>query len=228
MKKLFRILAVLGLVLLTGLGVMLIKPWQASSSTAQGSASAAAKGGPPEIVADAVKLKGRSADTTVTAVGALVAKESVAIASEVSRRVSKIHFEDGAHVKKGALLFELDASDLLADASEIAVRRKLLVINEGRAKKLADEGLAPKADHDRAKSELDLADAQAQTLSVDISKTKIKAPFDGQLGLRNVSVGAMVQAGAPLVTLKDTSQLKIDFTVPERYAPSIKEGGKLG
>lgn len=227
MNKLVRALAILGLVLGTVVGVALIKPWEASSSTALPTASANAKGGPAEILADAVKLEGRSAEAKVVAVGALVPNESVEIASEVSRRVAKIKFEDGAMVKKNDVLFELDASDLFAQMSEMAVRRKLLVITEERQKKLIAEGLGPKSDYDQAKSELDLIDAQMRSLSVDIAKTKIKAPFDGKVGLRNVSVGAMVAPSTRLVTLQDTSRIKVDFTVPERYASAVKEGGKF-
>ncbi|NUP13438.1 MAG: efflux RND transporter periplasmic adaptor subunit [Polyangiaceae bacterium] len=224
--RLGRALVAVGLVGLTVGGVMLIKPWQASSSTAA-TATAAPKSGPQEIGADALKLKGRSADTTVTAVGTLLANESVSIASEVSRRVTKIRFEDGASVKKGDVLFELDAADLRARASELSVRRKLLALTEQRQKKLAAEGLAPQSEYDRAKSELDLLDAESGTLYVDIAKATIKAPFDGKLGLRNVSVGAMVSAGSPLVTLQDTSRLKVDFTIPERYAAAAKEGARF-
>lgn len=226
MKVVLRILGALVLVLVTIAGVMLIKPWSAASS-APASASASAKGPPPELVADGVKLKGRGVDATVTAVGTLVANEAVSVASEVTRRVTKISFEDGASVKQGDVLFELDSSDLSARMSELAVRRKLLVINEQRLKRLAGEGLSPQSEYDRARSELELLDAQSQSLAVDIAKTKIKAPFAGTLGLRAVSVGALVTPGTALVSLQDTSVLKLDFTVPERYAPSLKPGGRF-
>ncbi len=227
MKLVLRILGALLLVLAAVGGGGLIKPWQASSSPSLASASGSAKGGPPLTIADGFKLQGRGVDATVNAVGTLLPNESVSVASEVTRRVVKISFEDGAVVKQGDVLFELDSADLSSRMSELAVRRKLLAINEQRQKRLSTEGLSPQAEYDRARSELELLDAQSQSLAVEIAKTKIKAPFGGTVGLRNVSVGALVSPGTSLVSLQDTSVIKLDFTVPERYAPTVKQGGRF-
>jgi len=224
MNRLLRAAVIVGLLLGTAAGVVLIKPWQRASSVPAGGASGSAKAGAPELIADGLKLSARSADTRVRALGDLLPNESVVITSEVSRRVTKVLVTDGAQVKKDEILFELDSADLAARANMLAVRRRLLVETEARQKKLAAEGLSSQAEYERAKSELDLNDAEAHSLRVDLTKTKIRAPFAGRVGLRRVSVGAMVAPATPLITLQDTSQIKVDFTVPERFGALVKDG----
>jgi membrane fusion protein (multidrug efflux system) len=145
----------------------------------------------------------------------------------VTRRLVKVVAEDGAREKKGDVLFELDAADLYAKQNELGVRRKLLVIQAGRAQKLHKEGIATEAESQQASSELELVNAQLETLRVDISKTKIHAPFDGKVGIRKVSVGALVGPSTVLVSLEDDSRIKVDFTVPERYAALLKQGARF-
>lgn len=226
-KQVGRVVLILGLMALTAVGVWLIAPWAPKQALSQqGSASANAK--PPEAMpVEGLKLVPKPMEATVHAVGALVPNEAVDVSSEVARRVTKILFEDGAKVKKDDVLFELDATDLAAQSNEIAVRRKLLVDNEARQKRLLGGGVGNQADYERARSELELLDAQWSSLSVALTRTKIRAPFDGQLGLRNISVGAMLTPGRALVTLQDTSRFKLDFSVPERYAPIVSAGGRF-
>lgn len=212
---------------LTAVGVWLIAPWAPKQALSQqGSASANAK--PPEAMpVEGLKLVPKPMEANVRAVGALVPNEAVDVSSEVARRVTKILFEDGARVKRDDVLFELDATDLAAQSNEIAVRRKLLVDNEARQKRLLAGGVGNQSDYERARSELELLDAQWSSLSVALTRTKIRAPFDGQLGLRNISVGAMLTPGRALVTLQDTSRFKLDFSVPERYAPIVSAGDRF-
>jgi membrane fusion protein, multidrug efflux system len=189
---------------------------------ASGSASA-----PPPLVVDARRLAPRPLAVTVPANGTLVANESVEIAPELSRRIVKIAAEDGASVKKGDLLFKLDDADLHADLRALEVRRKLLLDQLARQSKLHEGGLASEQELVRARSELELVEAERAQVGVTLARTSIRAPFDGKLGLRNVSVGAMVNPQTPLITLEDSSSLKLDLTLPERHAHHVREGGEL-
>ncbi|MBL8741406.1 MAG: efflux RND transporter periplasmic adaptor subunit, partial [Myxococcales bacterium] len=190
-------------------------------------ASASAKPADQPVTATGLTLRARKLTSTVNAVGTLTSNESVALSPEVSRRLVKVVAEDGARVKKGDVLFELDAADLLARQNELSVRRKLLAGQAARATKLQKEGISSEAAAEQATSELELIDAQLETLRVDLSRTKIRAPFDGKLGIRRVSAGAMVTPQTVLVALEDDSRIKVDFTVPERYAALLKEGGRF-
>ena len=190
-----------------------------------GGPASAGKGPAPEVVtADGVKLKGRSVALKTTAVGTLVANESVAIAPELTRRVVKVQAVDGARVKKGDLLFKLDDADIGAQLAELTVKKKLAADTEARQKKLRAEGLSSETEYERAKSEVELIAAQIASLGVTLSRTSIRAPFDGKLGLRQVSEGAMVTPQTTLVTLQDDAALKVDFTLPERHASLVQQG----
>ncbi len=226
MANLTRAAALVGLVLAAGGGLVLLSPWKRFESTAS-AAPPSAKPPEQEVPAAALTLKYRPLAAKAQVVGTLTSNESVNISSEVQRRVVAVHAQDGARVKKGDVLFELDRADLLAKQNELFVRRKLLVQEEQRKRKLRDEGLGTEADQLRAKSDLDLLDAQAETLRVEIQKTRIVAPFDGRLGIRKVSVGALVAPQTLLVSLEDDSRVKVDFSVPERYAPLVKVGSKF-
>lgn len=162
------------------------------------------------------------------ATGTLLARESVELVSELSRRLVRVRAEEGAQVKKGQVLFELDAADLNAELAQLAVQARLAKVTLERHQKLAAEGLSTQAELDTAQANLDAADAQRRVLAVTLSKTVIRAPFDGKLGLRRVSEGAWLSPSTVLATLQDTSTLKLDYTLPERYAGLVAVGSEFG
>jgi len=217
------------LAFLAGSGALVkLRPWdQSAKASPSPSSSARAGGAPAVVVADAVKVVLRSMESTVPATGTLVPNESVAISPELTRRVVKVSADDGQRVKKGDVLFKLDDLDLGAELSELVVKKKLAEDVESRQKKLRDEGLSSEADYEKAKSDVALASAQIASLSVTISRTQIRAPFDGTLGLRQISAGAMVSPTTTLITLTDDTRLKVDILLPERYAPLVSAGTKF-
>lgn len=219
-------LGLLGVAIVVAAAVFRFGPGRSVSATTLPSASASAGAKPAGdiVVADAVKVKGRSVALNTTAVGTLVANESVEIAPELTRRVVKVFAKDGVRAKKGEVLFKLDDADLAATLGELTVKKKLAADVEARQKKLRAEGLSTEADYERARNDLELAAAQIASLGVTIARTSIRAPFDGRLGLRAVSEGAMVTPQTTLVTLHDDATLKVDFTLPERYGPLVKQG----
>lgn len=212
-------------------GVQQLMRGSLAAPPAPGASSASASSAPPApsppLAVEGLVLAPRPFRVKVPATGTLAANESVAITAELSRRVVRALAVDGARVKKGQVLFQLDGADLQAQARELQVRRKLLVDNEARQKSLVEGGLASMADYQRAKSELELVDAQAASLAVTLARTTIRAPFDGRLGLRNVSEGALLSPNTTLVTLQDDSKLKVDFGLPERYAGLVAVGQGL-
>src|SRR6185436_12583861 len=90
--------------------------------------------------------------------------------------------------------------------------------------KLASEGLANQQELDLARGRTDELSAERELLQVTLDKTLIRAPFSGRLGLRRVSEGAWLSPNLVLSTLQDTSSLKLDFTLPERYASAVSQG----
>jgi membrane fusion protein (multidrug efflux system) len=163
-------------------------------------------------------------EVTTTATGSLLGRESVALVSELSRRLVRVWATEGKQVKQGELLFELDAQDLRAEVVKLDVDAKLAAVTAERAARLQKEGIANQEELDLAQAKVEQLNAQRNALQVTIAKTRIRAPFAGTLGLRRVSEGAWLTPTTVLTTLQDTSQLKVDFTLPERYASAVAIG----
>jgi len=161
---------------------------------------------------------------TVPTLGTLLPNESVNVVAESSRRVVGVHFEEGNLIQRGALLFKLDDAALRADLMRLEGRHALAVANEARLASLGAQQLVSQQDYDRAVSELKAIVGEMEVLKVAIAQTSIRAPFTGRVGLRRVSQGAYVNTNTVLTTLQDVSQLKLDFTLPERYAAEVHRG----
>ena len=189
---------------------------------ARPSATAAPRGAP--LVAEGYIVELQTVRETVPSLGTLRANESVTIVAESSRRVVAIHFEEGAGVRKGDLLFKLDDAALRADLMRLEGRHGLAVATEARQADLMAQKLVSTQDYDRARSELQAIMGEIEVLKVQLAQTEIRAPFAGRVGLRRVSDGAYVSSNTVLTTLQDVSQLKLDFTLPERYSADVRKG----
>jgi membrane fusion protein, multidrug efflux system len=197
---------------------------QLDRPAAPAAATAVAAASPP-IAVDVYTLAPEAFEVQVPATGTLLARESVEIVSELSRRLLKVHAEEGRAVRKGDVLFELDAADLRAELAKTAVQTRMAQVTLERTQKLASEGLSQQQELDLARARVDELSADRTLLEVTLSKTLIRAPFAGRLGLRRVSEGAWLSSNTVLSTLQDSASLKLDFTLPERYAGAVAQGG---
>jgi membrane fusion protein, multidrug efflux system len=166
-------------------------------------------------------------EVQVTATGTLLGREAVQLVSELSRRLLRVHADEGSMVRRGDVLFELDASDLKAELAKLDVQARLAKATLERTDRLLAEGLSNQQELELARARVDEATAERQSLRVTLGKTLIRAPFAGTLGLRRVSEGAWVTPSTLLATLQDTSSMKLDFTLPERYAGAVRQGGEF-
>jgi membrane fusion protein (multidrug efflux system) len=160
---------------------------------------------------------------TLRTVGTLLANESVTVVSELSRRLVSVDVAEGSEVKKGARLFQLDDADLRARLAELEVRQRLAARTLERQRALLEyekKALSQQA-FDQAATDLQTTLAEIASLRVTLAKTEIRAPFDARVGLRRVSEGAWITPETPLTTLQDTSRIKVDFMLPERYAGAV-------
>lgn len=200
---------------------LLALPFLVTGAFAQGG-----KGKPPAtpLVAEVYTVKKEPFTQTLSTVGTLRANESVTLVSELSRRLVKVHVEEGSTVAAGDLLFKLDDSDLVAELGEIEARLKLADTNKKRVDNLLPSKAISQQEFDISTAELNILEAQRNTQAVQISKTEIRAPFAGRVGVRQVSEGAFVSPTTPLITLQDVSRIKVDFPLPERYSAEVKSG----
>lgn len=165
-----------------------------------------------------------SLSRTVSAVGTLRAAESVVVKPETAGRIAKIGFEGGARVRKGDLLILLDASIVAAEAEQTRAELALARANYQRTAELAQKQFVSERARDEAAASLRVLEARLQLAQARLSRTEIRAPFAGVLGLRNVSLGDYVREGDPLVVLEDVSSMQVDLRLPERFLGQLRRG----
>ncbi|MBN2355308.1 efflux RND transporter periplasmic adaptor subunit [candidate division KSB1 bacterium] len=174
------------------------------------------------VPAEAYFVRDTTVAYQVVTVGSIRANEMVDIVSEMNRKVVGIYLKEGSVVTESQLLFRLDDEDLLAKLEQLKAAEELAITTESRERARLEKGGISQQRYDEVAYQLKKIQANIKALNVDISKTTIKAPFSGKVGLRNVSIGAYTTPNAVLANLQDISKVKIDFAVPERYASDIK------
>ncbi|MBK6890528.1 MAG: efflux RND transporter periplasmic adaptor subunit [Sphingobacteriales bacterium] len=183
--------------------------------------------GPMSFVADGFIVKPTSVSNKIVSSGRLAANEQVNIQPEVNGKITQIFFTEGKAVNKGATLVKLDDADLLAQINKVQTQRQLSVNTEERQKKLLDINGISKQEYDLTTTQIRSFDADLAILRTQLEKTEIKAPFSGVIGLRNISIGAVVTSGTILTVLQQLNPLKLEFSVPEKYANDLKTGQKI-
>ncbi|MBB5015467.1 efflux RND transporter periplasmic adaptor subunit [Rehaibacterium terrae] len=176
------------------------------------------------VAVETAQVAARSLDDTLTTVGTLRADESVVLRPEVAGRIEKIHFSDGDRVKAGALLFSLDAALLRAEVNEAAANLERSRRAYERARELVGRQLLSRADFDAAKAGFDVDRARLASARARLDKMTIRAPFDGVVGLRQVSPGDFVGVGQALVNLVRLDPMLVDFRLPEVHLGRIVAG----
>ncbi|HSD99120.1 MAG TPA: efflux RND transporter periplasmic adaptor subunit [Burkholderiales bacterium] len=158
----------------------------------------------------------------ISAVGSLLANESVMIRPEVAGRVAEIHFGEGQAVAAGARLVTLDAAEVRAQLDASRADERLTEQRAERAAELFTRNFISQQALEDAREAHKKATAQRQENEARFSKTEIRAPFDGIVGLRQVSAGAYLKAGEDIVRLDKIDVMKLDFRVPEVYLAKIR------
>ena len=158
----------------------------------------------------------------VTAVGTLLADESVVIRPEVAGRLAAIHFNEGQVVASGARLVSLDAAEVQAQLAASRADERLTEQRAERASELFKRNFISQQALDDAREAYKKATAQRQENEARVAKTEIRAPFAGTVGLRQVSAGAYLKAGEDIVRLDKIDVMKLDFRVPEGYLGKLR------
>ncbi len=187
----------------------------------------AGPGGPPggfavPVEAQLVRVGLRRKEAE--AIGTLRSWESIVVKPEVTGRIARIAFEEGTLVKAGQLLVELDTAEAEAEMLRTKAALELAKETHQRASRLRQQGAGSVAALDKAQAELASAEASLKLAEARLAKMRLVAPFDGVIGLRKVSVGALLVPGQEIVNLEQINPLKVDFKVPEMLLASVKVG----
>lgn len=177
-------------------------------------------GGAPMV--EAVQVKKIDLQDAVTAVGTLKGSESLVLRSELSGRIAAIAFKDGEQVRRGDLLIEFDAAIQRAQFNQARAERDLAAARLKRTQDLFDKKFLSAASLDDAKASADIAEAKLALAKATLEKMSIRAPFDGVVGLRQMSVGDYIREGMDLVNLEDVSRLRADFRIPEQFSSRLR------
>lgn len=178
---------------------------------------------PPAVVDFAVAKQIQwQPSTNVT--GSLNAINGIMVKSETSGRVTKIYFKSGEFIKQGEPLIQIYPDILQAELQKAQTQLDLSKLDYERALKLYDKKYVSKSDIDKARTDVTSNEAQVQQLQAELDQTLIKAPFSGQLGLRQVSVGDFLTPGSEIVNLEELDPIRVDFSIPEIYLSQIKVG----
>jgi membrane fusion protein, multidrug efflux system len=159
--------------------------------------------------------------------GSLLPNEEIEIHPEINGRVTNILFKEGSKVRKGQTLIKLYNADLGAQVQKLKAQRQLQVKIQERQKQLLDIGGISKQDYETTQTQVAAIDADIAFAQAQMRATRVVAPFDGTIGIRTISVGAVVTPATTITTLQQTHPLKMDFTIPDHYFKLLSVGKEV-
>lgn len=163
----------------------------------------------------------------IEVLGVAKGRQSVTITSNTTELVTAVRFRDGQRVSQGQVLVELKAGEEDAGLIEAQARVAQAERDYARWKSLADQGIAPRATAEQYLSALETARAGVKAATARKLDRVIRAPFSGVVGLTDVAPGSLISPGAPIVSLDDLAVVRVDFEVPDRYLPVLREGAPI-
>ena len=163
----------------------------------------------------------------IEALGVAKGRQSVTLTSNTPELVQAVRFRDGQFVSKGQVLVELRANEEDAGVAQARAQASQAQRDYDRTKILSDKGFVSKAGLEQQRAALETAKAVVAAAQARQGDRLVRAPFSGQVGLSDIAPGALIAAGGVIATLDDTSVIRVDFPVPERYLPVLREGAAI-
>lgn len=182
---------------------------------------------PPTVTVEAKPVELGDFETFVTAVGTLKANDSIMLRPQEGGVVKEILFESGTYVKKGQVLLRLDDAVLRAQLAESEAKLTAAKADYDRTKALVKKKAAPKSKLDETMGIYKRMQAEVELSQAKLSQTVLKAPFEGFVGLKDISVGSYLKPGEDIVSLDDVDPIKVDFRVSETHVDRLKVGQEV-
>lgn len=186
----------------------------------------------PQAAHSALSVEGYVVNTSVLhssieIAGSLLPFEETEIHPEVAGKVVMLSIKEGAIVKKGTLLAKLFDGDLQAQLHKLSVQLQIAQKTQERQDQLLKIGGISQQDYDLSLLSVSTIQADMQILQASINKTIIRAPFNGKIGFKNISIGAYITPTTVITTIRQVNKLKLEFSVPEKYTTEIKIGNTI-
>jgi membrane fusion protein (multidrug efflux system) len=184
---------------------------------------------PPEqpVIVSLATATSEDVPRRIQTIGDAVASESVTLTPRISGRVQAVLFEGGETVQAGALIVQLDPAEVEAEHRVALAQLEEIRGAAERASKLAGNGAGPRSVAEDLTRRKQAAQAAVDSAEQRLKSFEIRAPFSGRLGLRTISVGALVQPGDPIVHLDAVDPIDVRFTVPERFLADLQPGAEV-
>lgn len=183
------------------------------------------RGGPVTVDAFVIRPSAISEDVQVP--GSLMPYEETQIRAEVGGKIVQLNFKEGSNVEKDAVLVKIFDDDLQAQLKKLQVQLKIANKTEERNNELLKISGISQQEYDLSRLGVENLRADIETTRIAISKTVIRAPYAGKVGLRNVSLGSYISPSDIITTLRQVDKLKLEFAVPEKYAREIGQGYEI-
>lgn len=181
----------------------------------------------PPTPVEIADVKAQDVADKFEAVGTIEAIEGVTIVSEIDASVISLPFEEGSFIKKGALIAQLDDSQLSAEVNRTEALYDQSKASYKRVKSIVDQNAGTPQDLDDAIANLKVAEANHELAKARLSKTRIVTPFDGIIGTRKVSVGAFLRTGQEITELANLNEIRVSFSAPERFLAQLKRNADV-
>ncbi|TGE25480.1 efflux RND transporter periplasmic adaptor subunit [Hymenobacter aquaticus] len=189
-----------------------------------GKGGAGGKGGGQKLPVQVYVVQPTNLSDEVAATGSILADESVVIKSELSGKITSLNIREGQPVRKGQLLFSINADEAQAAIRKQQYNIQLFRDQEKRQRTLLDKEYISAQEYEQANNQLQTSQADLKALQASLAKAYVRAPFDGVLGLTTATVGTYVSPGTEITTLSRVRPVKIDFAVPGRFATKVRVG----
>jgi membrane fusion protein (multidrug efflux system) len=173
---------------------------------------------------ETLRLEREPFESRLTFNGSLRANSSIDIKSELRGKIERIDFTDGQEVQAGDLIVRIESGELEAELASVREQLTLAETTAQRLQNLFDTGAVTASERDDAVSRREVLKSEERRLAVRLEKTRIVAPFSGTLGLREVSLGDLIEADTLITTLQTVDDMMVDFSVPERYQSLLEPG----
>lgn len=226
MKKQTKIIVIVGIILIVAIAFFYPR-----LNTQKAPDPAPATGGPAgasqDLEVNVVKLKLETLTNQLQVTGSILPNESVNLRSEISGLVERIAFKEGQYVTKGTPLVYLNDDQLQAQYQKLQFTQKLFESQENRQKQLLAREAISQEEYDIVLNQFNTTLSDIKLVEAQLSKTVIRAPFNGRLGLRMISEGSVIGTNDVIASFVNIDPIKIEFSIPERYASDVKLGSSV-
>lgn len=221
-KAIYLVIAVAGIATASGVA------WWAQRQPARAPATESAapgRGGPAATPAvEVARVAVATLADEAQAVGSLRSRQSVVLRPEVSGRVTQLNFRDGARVRRGQVLVQLDDQLPLAQVQQAQAELSIAEANHKRNQELVAQNFISRRSVDESAANLQVAQAKLALARATAARLRITAPFDGIAGIRSINLGDYLKDGADIVNIEDMDAMYVDFRLPERYQTKVRPG----